>query len=53
MLYLCLLPLQVELGDAVMVRSPDLVDQDGNAIHHIIRVTEIFYSLWVRQWLCS
>jgi hypothetical protein len=38
----------VRLGDCVTVLAGDFADEDGGDVHHLLRITEIFYTAGVR-----
>lgn len=37
--------LQVHLGDCVSITAGDFLDQEGNSVEHLLRITEIFYTI--------
>jgi hypothetical protein len=41
-------PLQLRLGDCVTVSGSDYTDEEGQQVQHLLRITEIFYTIAVR-----
>lgn len=39
---------QLRLGDCVTVLCGDFTDENGGDVHHLLRITEIFYTVSVR-----